>query len=68
MPKPEGYAGMEFNGWWTAAADGERVTPETILPEGTEPFIVYAHWLGVLHYENIGGVTIDADGVASGFH
>lgn len=67
IPKPDGYAGVEFDGWWTAAEGGERVTPKTIVPEGDGPFTVYAHWLGVLHYENIGGVAIDADGVASGF-
>ena len=68
IPKPEGYAGVEFDGWWTAASGGEQVTPEMIVPEGTGPFTVYAHWLGVLHYENIGGIAIDADGVASGFY
>ena len=69
MPKADGFAGMEFDGWWTDISGGTKVT-ETEggqVTDGHSEITLYAHWTGVIHYENVGGVQIDGNGIASEF-
>ena len=50
--------GWIFNGWWTAPDRGERISPETPVPE-QEELTLYAHWSPgdsvTLHFDGNGG-------------
>ena len=72
IPKPNGLAGMLFDGWWTDASGGSQVTENTVVPVGLSEITLHAHWIGLIRYEKVNNtdrpdVTIDANGVASGF-
>ena len=72
MEKPQGMAGMQFDGWWTAPEGGSKVLETTNVPNGLSDITLYAHWLGVIRYEKVSQntdqvVNIDENGVASGF-
>ena len=41
LPTPE-RANYEFDGWWTAAVGGTRISPDTVV---TGPITLWAHWI-----------------------
>ena len=62
-----GCAGVTFQGWWTAPLGGGfQVTSATQVPSYAGEITLYARWQGVIHYTNVGEVSI-VNGVADGF-
>ena len=69
-PHVDGFAGMKFQGWFTEG--GTQVVETTIVPKNLSEITLYAHWIGVIHYQvsnnydnNV--IEIDANNVATGF-
>ena len=54
LPAPE-RAGYSFDGWYTKADGGEKITVDTVFTEDTE---IYAHWMAIGTEISITGVTI----------
>ena len=54
LPAPE-RAGYSFDGWYTKADGGEKITVDTVFTEDTE---IYAHWTAIGTEISITGVTI----------
>ena len=66
---------MEFDGWWTEIEGGSRCVESDIVPDETPEITLYAHWIGVIHYDVLNmnapegkRCVVDPTGIASGFY